>query len=141
MAIKAPPMNTGKQARDVKPNKSFLSEALSAKTRELVQTEDGRYITVGQMMAERLANIAMFASSNTDAIAAQKLIYERLQGKAAVAKDEDVKPMPKVVFTLTSDGLDKVNEAKDKTIIEAADVEDNGEAPIIAEIDGKFYVG
>lgn len=140
MGIVAPPVKTGEKNRNVKPCKSFLSDALQAKTRQLVNGESG-VITAAQAMAERLVNIAIYAKSNTDAIAAQKLIYDRLQGKAAVIKEDDTRPMPKVVFELTQEGLDKVNESRDAKLLEIADVEDDGEGLIIAEMDGTHYVG
>jgi len=119
-------------------NKTFLADSLSAKMRETIITDDGRQLTVAQAMTERLANIAMFAESNTDAIAAQKLIYERLYGKAAVQKDEDVKPMPKVIFSLNDDGIQKVeNSVNQKLEIENPD----NEALVEINIDGKEYVG
>ena len=136
----APPIKVGDKNKQVKVSKSFLSDALQSKTRQLVNGESG-VITAAQAMAERLVNIAIYAESNTDAIAAQKLIYDRLQGKAAVIKEDDTKPMPKVVFELTQEGLDKVNESRDAKLIEIADVEDDGEGLIIAEMDGTHYVG
>lgn len=124
-----------------KTGKSFLSDALQAKTKELVNGESGM-MSAAQAMAERLVNIAIYAESNADAISAQKLIYDRLQGKAAVIKDDETKPMPKVVFSLTQDGLDKVNESRDKKILDIAEAEDDGSGLIIAETDdGKIFVG
>lgn len=112
MSIIAPP-SAGKN-RPVKNDRQFALNVLSAKMRELVSTEDGRQMTVAQAMAERLSNIAMFAESNTDAIAASKLIYERVYGKAAVMKTDDVKPMPKVVFALNDMTLKEVNDSVNK---------------------------
>lgn len=139
--IIAPPVKSGNKTRELKENKSFLADALSSKLRELTYSDDGRQMTVAQAMAERLTNIAVYAESNTDVVAAQKLIYERVMGKAAVAKVDETKPMPKVVFTLTEEGLDKVNESRDKTLIDVSEVEDDGSGLIIAEMDGKTYVG
>ena len=118
--------------------KTALADSLASKMRETVITDDGRCLTVAQAMTERLANIAMFAESNTDAIAAQKLIYERLYGKAAVQKDEDVKPMPKVIFNLNSDGMQKVQDSVNKKL----EIENPDNEPLVEiEIDGKEYVG
>lgn len=141
MGIIAPPVKSGEKHREVKPSKSFLSDALSAKSRQLVATDTGM-VTAAQAMAERLMNIAIYAESNADAIAAQKLIYDRLQGKAAVIKQDDSRPMPKVVFALTEEGLDKINDSRDSKILEIADVEDDGSGLVIAEDeDGKIFVG
>ena len=140
MGYITPPPTSGDIKTGVKVNKTLLSDALQAKTKQLINGENG-LITVAQAMAERLVNIAVFAESNTDAIAAQKLIYDRLQGKAVAVKDDETKPMPKVVFSLTQDGLDKVNESRDKEIKEFADIEDDGSGLVIAEMDNKIFVG
>lgn len=137
----APPIKSGNKNRDVKENKGFLTDALVSKSREIVFTDDGRQITAAQAMAERLMNIAIYAESNADAISAQKLIYERTVGKAAVVKVEENKPMPKVIFSLTEEGLEKVNDSRTKQIIDVSEAEDDGSGLIVAEIDGKAYVG
>nr|DAF75576.1 MAG TPA: hypothetical protein [Caudoviricetes sp.] len=129
MAIIAPP-STGKD-KPVTVDKKFLLRVLSAKMRELVSTEDGRQMTVAQAMAERLTNVAMFAESNSDAIMAQKLIYERLYGKAAVMKTDEVKPMPKVVFALNDMTLKEVDNSVNKNLPS----EDNDEIGILVETD------
>lgn len=129
MAIIAPP-SIGKD-RPAKNDNQFLLKVLSAKVRELVTTEDGRQMTVAQAMAERLTNIGMFAESNADAINAQKLIYERLYGKAAVMKTDDVKPMPKVVFALNDMTLKEVNDSVNKPSL----AEENNEVGILVETD------
>lgn len=142
MGIVAPPSSTRHKNVEVKPSKTFLSDALSSASRKLVNTEYGQ-MTAAQAMAERLMNIAIYAENNTDAIAAQKLIYDRLQGKAAVIKQDESKPMPKVVFALTEEGLDKVNESRASKILEVADAEDDGSGLVIAEDPetGISYVG
>lgn len=142
MGITAPPSTSGNKNREVKQSKSFLSDALASVSRRLVSTEHGQMVAA-QAMAERLIDIAIYAENNTDAIAAQKLIYDRLQGKAAVIKQDDTRPMPKVVFALTEEGLDKVNESRTSQILDVADVEDDGSGLIIAEDPdtGKVFVG
>ena len=119
MAI-IPAPSTGKD-KPVKNDKQFALNVLSSKMREMVYTEDGRQMTVAQAIAERLANIAMFSESNTDAISASKLIYERVYGKAAVMKTDEVKPMPKVVFALNDMGLKEVSESVNKQVPEEND--------------------
>lgn len=112
MGIVAPPNKVTKQKNQVNAKgRGFLNECLASVMREMVQTEDGRFITKAQAVAERLSNIAMFAESNTDSIAASKFIYERLGGKASVMKDNEVRPMPKVVITLNDDGIKKVADS------------------------------
>ena len=134
------PMKAEKTQKPTQTSKSFLADALQAKLKQLVYTDDGRQISVAQMMAERLTNIAMYAESNADSVSASKLIYERVLGKAAVMKEEDTRTIPKVVFTLSEDGLDKVNKSAEQ-IIKEAEIDDNGEALIVAEVEGRTFVG
>lgn len=101
--------------KEALPNKQSGILNLSAKMNEMIMTDDGRTMTVAQAIADRLASIAMFAESNSDSIAAAKLIYERLYGKAAIQKDENIKPMPKVVFALNDMGLEKVADSVNYT--------------------------
>ena len=129
MSIIAPP-STGKE-KPLKSGKQFALDVLSAKMREIVSTADGRQMTVAQAMAERLSNIAMFAESNTDAIAAAKLIYERVYGKAAVMKTDEVKPMPKGVFALNEMTLKEVNDSVNKQV----PPEENDEVGILVQTD------
>lgn len=139
MSIIAPPATAG-EVKKTSNLKTYLTDALQSKTQALVKGENG-LVTAAQAMAERLVNIAIYAEANSDAISAQKLIYDRLQGKASVVKEDETKPMPKVVFSLTQDGLDKVNDSRTKKILDIADVEDDGSGLVIAEIDNKTYVG
>ncbi|MCQ2086578.1 MAG: hypothetical protein MJZ37_00680 [Bacilli bacterium] len=137
MSIVPAPKITEKKSKDK--NSTALTEALSTNLSRLITTSDGRQMTAAQAMAERLVNISIFAEANSDAIAAQKLIYDRVQGKAAVMKVDETKPMPKVVFALTEDGLDKVNASRN-LVLDAVD-NDEDESLVIAEMDGKSYVG
>lgn len=139
MGIVAPPTKSGDKNKEVKVNKSFLSDALRSRMRQLTNGENG-VVTVAQAMADRLIQIATYAESNTDAVAAQKLIYERVEGKAAVIKADESKPMPRVVFSLTQDDLDKVNDAA-SAVIEDLENENDGEGLIIATMDNKTFVG
>lgn len=134
------PITNDKGPKKISP--SAITDALASATRKLVQTDEG-VMTAAQVLAERLVNIGMFAASNADAVSAQKLIYERLVGKAAVVKTDESKPMPKIVFNLTQDGLDKVNEAGTNNVIEASGVEDDGSGlVVITDKDtGISYVG
>ena len=52
--------------------------------------------------------IAINSSSNTDSIAASKVIFERIEGRAAVMDNNEVKEMPKVVFTCRDEDLQTV---------------------------------
>lgn len=127
--------NTHKEIKN--PRQSAIFN-LSAKMNELVSTDDGRTMTVAQAIADRLASIAMFAESNTDSIAASKLIYDRLYGKAAIEKREDVKPMPKVVFALNDMGIEKVAASVNIPTIEEEDTDNAG--ILVQTDDGKEMI-
>lgn len=140
MSIIAPPqVGTNREVKvSTGQAKNFLKDSLLACTREIMATEDGRKITVAQGIAHRLTNIALYAESNTDSIAASKLIFERLYGKAAVEKVEEQKEMPKVIFALNDTGLEKLNEAAKKTLPKE---EDTDSAQILVETDdGKEFL-
>lgn len=132
MGIIAPPSKS-KPDKDVKVDKSFLTNSLVAEARKMVTLEDGRVVTKAQAMAERLSDIAIFAESNTDAIAAQKLIYERIVGKAVPVKADETKPMPTVSFVLNDISLDKVNAIANQS--EIANDNENDELGILIETD------
>ena len=139
MAILAPPnIGTDKSVKTVQSNKGFLKDALLSSMRELVTTEDGRTITAAQAGAERLKNIFLYAESNTDSIAAGKLIFERLYGKAAVERIDEQKEMPKVIFALNDTGLEKLNEAVKESEPKETDTDD---AKVLVQMDdGKEYL-
>lgn len=139
MGIIAPPsVGRDKEIKSAKTNKAFLREALVASMREIVTTEDGRKMTAAQAGAERLRNIFLYAESNTDSIAAGKLIFERVYGKAAVEKTEETKEMPKVVFALSSAGIEKLNEAARSPSL--TDSEDDDAKVLVQTDDGKEYL-
>ena len=136
MGIIAPP-SVGRNNTSVVTDKTFLKDALYAKTREIVMTDDGRQLSVAQALADRLLNIALYAESNTDSIAASKLIFERLYGKAAIEKTEETKEMPKVIFALNDTGLEKLNVAA----AEAEPDKPEPEAKILVQTDdGKEFL-
>ena len=86
-------------------DKRFLAKSLVSELRAIETLADGRRLTKGQMLAERLINIACYAPSNTEAIMASKLIFDRIEGRAAVLENKEVKDMPKVVFALREEEL------------------------------------
>lgn len=140
MGIVAPP-SIGKDRevdKTTKGNNAFLKDALLCSMREIVVTEDGRKMTAAQAGAERLKNIWLYAESNTDSIAAGKLIFERLYGKAAVEKVEEQKEMPKVIFALNDTGLEKLNEAARADIPPEEDTE--GAQVLVQMDDGREFL-
>lgn len=136
MGIIAPP-STGVEKK-IKTDKGFLKDALLSCMKDIVQTDDGRQLTAAQAGAERLTKIWLYAESNTDSIAAGKLIFERLYGKAAVEKVDEQREMPRLIFALKDKELEELNnviadETGDKSDYEAGILiqKDNGEELIV----------
>lgn len=107
MAIKAPPIIVETKGLDkpraMKKNFSMdtlVSACLSTKMREVIETADGKQMSVAQAMVDKLINIALFAESNSDSLKAIKESLDRIIGKPAVANQEDVIEIPRIIFAL-----------------------------------------
>lgn len=131
MNVIAPPEENSVRTL-TKPDKRFLSKSLVSELRQIETLPGGRRVTKGQLLAERLIDIAINSNSNTDSIMASKLIFDRIEGRAAVLEHKEVQEMPKVVFTCREDQLstiaEKVNEdGSDSVLVKT----DSGEEYIV----------
>lgn len=131
MNVIAPPEENSVRTL-TKPDKRFLSKSLVSELRQIETTRDGRRVTKGQLLAERLIDIAINSNSNADSIMASKLIFDRIEGRAAVLEHKEVQEMPKVVFACREDQLsaiaEKVNEdGSDSVLVKT----DSGEEYIV----------
>lgn len=131
MNVIAPPEENSVRTL-TKPDKKFLSKSLVSELRQIETLPDGRRVTKGQLLAERLIDIAINSNSNTDSIMASKLIFDRIEGRAAVLEHKEVQEMPKVVFACREDQLstiaEKVNEdGSDSVLVKT----DSGEEYIV----------
>lgn len=131
MNVIAPPEENSVRTL-TKPDKRFLSKSLVSELRQIETLPDGRRVTKGQLLAERLIDIAINSNSNTDSIMASKLIFDRIEGRAAVFEHKEVQEMPKVVFACREDQLstiaEKVNEdGSDSVLVKT----DSGEEYIV----------
>ena len=134
MGIVAPPKEHAD--RPVKADPKFLATSLNSTLRSLVELPDGRKVTKSQAISEMLVDTALFAESTADRISAAKLIFDRVLGKAAVQKTEEVQEMPKVVLALRDDELEDISKkAENKlSVIEEEPV-------VLAETeDGEFLL-
>lgn len=111
MCIVAPPKEH--KDRPVKADPKFLGTSLNSTLRDLVELPNGHIVTKAQAISESLVDIALFAESTADRISASKLIFDRVLGKAAVQKNEDVQEMPKVVLALREDDLEEISKKAD----------------------------
>lgn len=119
MNIFAPPSEH--KDRPVKTDPKFLATSLNSTLRELVELEDGRTVTKAQAISERLVDIAIFSSSNADSVSAAKLVFDRVLGKAAVQKTEEIQEMPKVILALRDDDLNSMAKKAEKALPEQED--------------------
>lgn len=131
MNVIAPPEENSVRTL-TKPDKRFLSKSLVSELRQIETTRDGRRVTKGQLLAERLIDIAINSNSNADSIMASKLIFDRIEGRAAVLEHKEVQEMPKVVFACREEQLsaiaEKVNEdGSDSVLVKT----DSGEEYIV----------
>ena len=131
MNVIAPPEENSVRTL-TKPDKRVLSKSLVSELRQIETLPDGRRVTKGQLLAERLIDIAINSNSNTDSIMASKLIFDRIEGRAAVLEHKEVQEMPKVVFACREDQLstiaEKVNEdGSDSVLVKT----DSGEEYIV----------
>lgn len=138
MSIIAPPAVDRKRHDTNKEDKAYFSKVLTAKVREMILTEDGRQMTIAQAGAERLASIMLYAESNQDAIAAAKVIFDRVEGKPRVVKDDESRPMPRITIKLNNEQYKKGVALAE----EDNDAFDEGEEKVVFKFDsGEEYEG
>lgn len=118
------------QAGD-KQNK-MLREALVSRLSEEVVDDNGAVSTLYDVMAARLVATACYAQSDKDAISAAKLVFERVEGKAAVADTTQKVEIPAVKFILRDEELGLI---EDKSRGKAGPEEDEP-GKIVVSIDG-----
>lgn len=102
-------------------DKHLFSKALQFEGNNPIETPAGT-MTMYQAVAARLWNTALLAENAKDATTAAKLIFERLEGRAAVEKTGTKATMPKLVFAMNETELQDI---KDKAA-QKAEEEDDG---------------
>lgn len=128
----------GKPRRLSSQDDTYLSQCLKSVLRETVMLEDNRIVTKGQALANRLVDTGLYAISASDSNNAIRLIYERVEGKAAVKKEDSSKPIPRVVFTMRDEDLNSINNRLESALSE----EEKQEGPkVLVETDeGDSYL-
>lgn len=138
MSVIAPP--SVREGKTDKKDKMYFSKCCATELRRMIRLDDGRQMSVAQAGAERLANIMLYAESNIDAINAAKVLFDRVEGKPAVIKTEDAKPMPKMVIKLNN-----VQYERGRSLAEESEYEDyteDEEPKLHIEMDnGQEYEG
>lgn len=97
-----------------KESRHRLRDALLEKLTEEHISDDGTIMTLMDAMASRLVNTACYAESDRDAISAAKLVYERLEGKAAVIDTSEKLEMPSVKFVLADADAERIGSLAGK---------------------------
>ncbi len=110
----------------------MLRESLVSKLSEEVVGPDGVMSTYFDIMAARLVNTACFAESDKDAVSAAKLVFERVEGKAAVADTTEKVEMPAVKFILREEELGLIDDRAGKNGV----AEDAQPGRFVVSIDG-----
>lgn len=112
----SPVLSKQKKAVVPKSDKQSIQNAILSVSREYIETADGKMITKWDGIVQRMFDIGLFAESNTDAIAASKWLADRILGKANVMKDEEAKPIPKVLFALNETALEDLTTKAQKEL-------------------------
>lgn len=127
------PLSSGRKnlpAEKTENNKRVLGQTLARRLSEYVSV-DGESMSIAQAISNRLIDIALFAENNKDATSAAKLIFERVEGRAAIMTDDKKEEIPAVTFRLKNADAGKLKQlAETSTPIE---VEQNDK--IVVQID------
>ncbi|MBO7715769.1 MAG: hypothetical protein J6S85_19560 [Methanobrevibacter sp.] len=121
-----------------KATKQVLQDSILSQARESIQLEDGRVLSKWDALIQRQFDIALYAESNADATASAKWLSDRILGKPAVSNEKEVKPIPKVIFSLDDSDVKEIQ----KKASEAEDEEEEPEENFYVETDTgeKFLV-
>lgn len=132
--IKEPPVLSKRKDTPIpKADKSYIQRSIYSQAREYIETADGKQITKWDGIVQRMFDIGLYAESNADAISAAKWLADRVLGKAAVMKDEETKPIPKVIFAVNETALEDLSK-KAKQAAPEFD-EDEQEAGVLVQTD------
>lgn len=138
MAKLAPPKSSPIQV--TKETDQQITQILRAKLREVI-TDGDNYMTIGQGLAQRLVNIALYAENNNEAIKAIKEINDRVEGKATIVQRDEKKQLPRIIIAMDGDEIETVNQKLRNA--KAEDFEDDDieeEGFLIETDDGQEYI-
>ena len=105
MAKLAPPNHSPVQV--TKQTDQQITSALRSMLKETFSDGD-KYMSVGQGIARRLVNIALYAQSDGDAIRAIKEINDRIEGKTTVVKRDEKKQLPRILIALDDEEISMI---------------------------------
>lgn len=138
MAKLAPPKSSPVQI--TKETDQQITQTLRAMLKEVI-TDGDEYMTIGQGLAKRLVNIALYAENNNESIKAIKEINDRVEGKATIVQRDEKKQLPRIIIAMDGDELETVNQKLRNA--KAEDFEDDDieeEGFLIESDDGQEYI-
>ena len=106
MAKLAPPNHSPVQV--TKQTDQQITSVLRSMLKETFSDGD-KYMSVGQGIARRLVNIALYAQSDGDALRAIKEINDRIEGKTTVVKRDEKKQLPRILIALDDEEISTIN--------------------------------
>ena len=138
MAKLAPPNHSPVQV--TKETDLQITQTLRSMLREVISDGD-EYMSVGQGIAKRLVNIALYAENNNEAIKAIKEINDRVEGKATIIQRDEKKALPQIIIAMDDEELSTINNrirsAKESDLVD----EDDEESGFLVETeDGQEFI-
>ena len=108
--------------------------------REVISDGD-EYMSVGQGIAKRLVNIALYAENNNEAIKAIKEINDRVEGKATIIQRDEKKALPQIIIAMDDEELSTINNRIRSAKESDLNDEDDEESGFLVETeDGQEFI-
>lgn len=138
MAKLAPPNHSPVQV--TKETDLQITQTLRSMLREVISDGD-EYMSVGQGIAKRLVNIALYAENNNEAIKAIKEINDRVEGKATIIQRDEKKALPQIIIAMDDEELSTINNRIRSAKESDLDDEDDEESGFLVETeDGQEFI-
>lgn len=138
MAKLAPPNHSPVQV--TKETDLQITQTLRSMLREVISDGD-EYMSVGQGIAKRLVNIALYAENNNEAIKAIKEINDRVEGKATIIQRDEKKALPQIIIAMDDEELSTINNRIRSAKESDLNDEDDEESGFLVETeDGQEFI-
>lgn len=138
MAKLAPPNHSPVQV--TKETDLQITQTLRSMLREVISDGD-EYMSIGQGIAKRLVNIALYAENNNEAIKAIKEINDRVEGKATIIQRDEKKALPQIIIAMDDEELSTINNRIRSAKESDLNDEDDEESGFLVETeDGQEFI-
>lgn len=114
-------------------DKHIMDMALAEIATQSSEDADGNIVSNSIRGARSAWEMALYAESPRDRLAALKFITERIGGKPKVLEDDEKEELPEVVFRITQKDSKRLKELADR---EDVSVENNDDK-VIVDIEGE----